>query len=147
MARGPGFEPALTESESAVLPLNYPHDPAMSCRLPSRVPVMPWRAPRVRKDLATCVRTQRCTRLGLAERSLETCPYRRVTAGADRILRTIASEIRARPEQVKVAIGPSDKARHIRERRFGCDARWRRDLSPLHGEAAAVRRSPVKAVD
>jgi uncharacterized protein len=27
-----------------------------------------------------------------------------MTAGADRILRTIASEIRARPEQVKVAI-------------------------------------------
>ena len=25
LAGGPGFEPRLTESESAVLPLNYPH--------------------------------------------------------------------------------------------------------------------------
>jgi hypothetical protein len=25
LAEGPGFEPRLTESESAILPLNYPH--------------------------------------------------------------------------------------------------------------------------
>src|SRR5450631_2328212 len=51
-----------------------------------------------------------------------------MTSGADRILRTIASEIRARPEQVKVAIGLLDEgatvpfvARYRKEATGGLD--------------------------
>ena len=51
-----------------------------------------------------------------------------MTAGADRILRTIASEIRARPEQVKVAIDLFDEgstvpfiARYRKEATGGLD--------------------------
>jgi protein Tex len=58
-----------------------------------------------------------------------------MTAGADRILRTIASEIRARPEQVKVAIGLFDEgatvpfvARYRKEATGGLDDAQLRQL-------------------
>ena len=58
-----------------------------------------------------------------------------MTAGADRILRTIASEIRARPEQVKVAIGLLDEgatvpfvARYRKEATGGLDDTQLRQL-------------------
>ena len=58
-----------------------------------------------------------------------------MTAGADRILRTIASEIRARPEQVKVAIDLFDEgatvpfvARYRKEATGGLDDTQLRQL-------------------
>ena len=58
-----------------------------------------------------------------------------MTSGADRILRTIASEIRARPEQVKVAIGLLDEgatvpfvARYRKEATGGLDDTQLRQL-------------------
>ena len=40
MARGPAFEPRLTESESAVLPLNYPRTDAGANRVDIEIPAV-----------------------------------------------------------------------------------------------------------
>ena len=68
-----------------------------------------------------------------------------MTAGADRILRTIASEIRARPEQVKVAISLLVEgatvpfvARYRKEATGGLDDTQLRQLEERLAEA--VRR-------
>jgi uncharacterized protein len=49
-----------------------------------------------------------------------------MTADSDRILRTIASEIRARPEQVKAAIGLLDEGATV-----PFVARYRKVIRPL----------------
>ena len=73
-----------------------------------------------------------------------------MTAGADRILRTIASEIRARPEQVKVAIGLLDEGATVpfvaRYRKEATGSLDDTQLRQLEGRLAYLRELEARRV-